>query len=55
MLYELFKELGVPELTSIMCSIDNAIFNSYLPNEVIFKRSPGIQYGKEECEFHLGS
>ena len=36
---ELFTYLKVPELTSVMCSIDNAIFNTYLPEELIFHRN----------------
>ena len=53
MFYHLFNELEVPELTSIMCSIDNAIFNFYSPNNVIFSRTIGntIYDGKNECEF----
>ncbi len=55
MFYEIFKELGVPELTSIMCSIDNAIFSSYLPNEIRFERSNGhtLYEGAAECEFRI--
>jgi hypothetical protein len=51
--YELFNALEVPELTGIMCSIDNAIFNTYLPDEVVFSRGVGntILSGKKECEF----
>lgn len=54
MFYEFFKYLGVPELTRIMCSIDNAIFNSYLPEKVTFHRN-GINNrmvdGASECMF----
>ncbi|QZY56129.1 L-2-amino-thiazoline-4-carboxylic acid hydrolase [Crassaminicella profunda] len=54
MFYELFKYLEVPELTRIMCSIDNAIFNSYLPEKIIFHRN-GINNrmvdGASECMF----
>ena len=32
--YELFIHLEVPELTSIMCSIDNAIFNIHIYQKV---------------------
>jgi L-2-amino-thiazoline-4-carboxylic acid hydrolase-like protein len=39
MFYEFFKYLNVPELTKIMCSIDNAIFNSYLPEKITFHRN----------------
>ena len=41
MFYEVFSSLGVPELTKIMCSVDNAIFNTYLPNKVMFYRGVG--------------
>lgn len=54
MFYELFTYLKVPELTLIMCSIDNAIFNTYLPEKLIFHRN-GINktlvMGNEYCEF----
>lgn len=52
--YELFTYLKVPELTSIMCSIDNAIFNTYLPEKLVFHRN-GINktllQGNDYCEF----
>ncbi len=53
MFYEFFREMGVPELTSIMCSIDNAVFSSYLPNQIRFYRGVGhtIYEGASECEF----
>lgn len=53
MFYEFFCEMGVPELTSIMCSIDNAVFSSYLPNKIRFYRGAGhtICEGASECEF----
>lgn len=51
---EFFTHVGVPELTSIMCSIDNAIFNSYLPEKLTFHRN-GLSKTKYEgnkyCEF----
>lgn len=51
---EFFTHVGVPELTSIMCSIDNAIFNSYLPEKLTFHRN-GLNRTKYEghkyCEF----
>lgn len=52
--HELFNYLNVPELTSIMCSIDNAIFNTYLPEELVFHRNglnKTIFHGKKYCEF----
>ncbi|HOP03384.1 MAG TPA: L-2-amino-thiazoline-4-carboxylic acid hydrolase [Tenuifilaceae bacterium] len=52
--FELFSHLNVPELTSIMCSVDNAIFNSYLPEKIVFHRN-GINHtiaaGHKYCEF----
>ena len=54
MFYEFFKYLEVPELTRIMCSIDNAIFNSYLPEKIIFHRdgiNNRIADGASECMF----
>ena len=54
MFYEFFKYLDVPELTKIMCSIDNAIFNSYLPEKIIFHRNGinnRIADGAVECIF----
>ena len=52
--YELFSALGVPELTKIFCSIDNAIFCSYLPEKIIFHRNGvgnTLAEGNEFCEF----
>jgi len=52
--YEFFNYLNVPELTRIMCSIDNAIFNSYLPEKILFHRN-GMNNrlidGASECIF----
>ena len=52
--HELTTSLGIPELTPVVCQIDNAAFNSYLPDKVVFSRGgPGhrIADGKEECNF----
>ena len=52
--FELFTYLKVPELTSVMCSIDNVIFNSYLPEKLIFHRNglnKTMLQGNEYCEF----
>jgi hypothetical protein len=53
MFFEFFTHLGAPELTKIMCAADNAIFNSYLPDEIVFHRRVGqtIADGAPECEF----
>jgi len=52
--FELFTYLKVPELTSVMCSIDNAIFNSYLPGKLVFHRNglnKTMPLGHMHCEF----
>lgn len=52
--YEFFNALGVKELTSIMCAIDNAIFGSYMGDELKFHRGGKdntIFRGKRECRF----
>lgn len=52
--HELTTSLGVPELTPVMCQIDNAAFNSYLPDAIVFNRGgPGhrIADGAKECNF----
>lgn len=54
MFLELFSHLKVPELTSIFCVVDNAIFNTYLPEELIFHRNglnKTMAQGHEHCEF----
>jgi len=54
MYHELAQSLGIPEITPIVCQLDNAAFNSYLPDEVIFHRGgPGhrISDGAPECRF----
>ena len=54
MYHELTTHLGIPELTTVVCQIDNAAFNSYLPDTVVFSRGgPGhrIADGKKECSF----
>ena len=54
--YDLFSYLEVPELTTIFCSIDNAIFCSYLPEKIIFHRNgirKTIAEGNKYCEFVL--
>jgi hypothetical protein len=51
---DLFKYLGVPELTPMFCSADNAFYNSYAPNQVTFSRGgPGnmISEGATHCTF----
>lgn len=45
--FELAEALGVPEATQLICQVDNAVFNSYMPEEVIFHRE-GI--GRRICD-----
>jgi L-2-amino-thiazoline-4-carboxylic acid hydrolase len=54
MFYEIFTYLKVPELTQIICSIDNAIFNTYLPEKLTFHRNginKTLAQGNDICEF----
>jgi predicted ArsR family transcriptional regulator len=54
MFYDFFKSMGVVELTEIMCSVDNAIFNSYKPEKIVFHRNGignRIFDGAEYCSF----
>ena len=50
----LFKRLGVPELTRIMCNVDNALYNIYCLDKVLFHRDGvgnTIFEGCKYCEF----
>lgn len=52
--YEFFDELGMKELTAIMCSVDNAIFGSYMGDTLTFHRrgtDNTIFNGNSECRF----
>jgi len=54
--HEFFSSMGAPELAKFMCATDNAIFSSYLPEEVIFHRmglNNTIADGASECRFVL--
>jgi hypothetical protein len=54
--HELYTELEMPELTRLMCEVDNAIFNSYLPEEVTFHRNGlgnRLVDGAPACHFVL--
>lgn len=56
MFHEFFSSIGAPELTKVMCATDNVIFNSYLPEEVVFHRNGlnnRIADGASECRFVL--
>lgn len=52
--HELTTSLQIPEATKLICQVDNAVFNSYLPEEVIFHRNGlnrRIADGCNECHF----
>ena len=54
--HELAASLGVPELTALVCQIDNAAFSSYLPDEVRFDRGGWghrIADGAQSCRIIL--
>ena len=54
MFHEFAVSVGIPEMTPIVCQIDNAMFNSYLPDEMTFDRGllgGRIADGKSECNF----
>ena len=55
MFFEFFSEIEMSELTTIMCSVDNLIFNTYLPNRIVFKREVGatIADGASHCKFDI--
>jgi hypothetical protein len=52
--HELAVSLGIPEIVPMICQIDNAVFNSYLPEQVTFNRggvNRRIADGDTECSF----
>jgi hypothetical protein len=52
--HELSSSVGAPELTKLICQVDNAVFNSYLPEELIFHRrglNKRIADGAKFCQF----
>jgi hypothetical protein len=54
MFHEFAISVGIPEMTPMVCQIDNAMFNSYLPDEMTFDRGPlggRIADGRRECNF----
>ena len=54
MFHEFLASLGIPEMTQVVCQIDNAMFNSYLPDEMVFDRGGAgrrIADGRKECNF----
>lgn len=52
--YDFFNHLNIPEMTEAVCSIDNIIFNCYLPEDITFHRR-GVQQrisdGNPFCRF----
>ena len=54
MFHEFAIFVGIPELTPIVCQIDNAMFNTYLPDEMTFDRGlrgGRISDGRQERNF----
>lgn|GEM_PF-613146 len=52
--YDLLRKLGIPELTDSYCAIDNGLYNTYLPNEIIFHRGglgKTIASGAPFCQY----
>ncbi|MBI5115366.1 L-2-amino-thiazoline-4-carboxylic acid hydrolase [Candidatus Poribacteria bacterium] len=54
MIHHFLSKLGIPELTEPFCTLDNALYNAYLPNEIIFHRGgkgKTIEKGQPFCKF----
>ena len=54
MFHEFATSVGIPELTPVACQVDNAFFNSYLPDQMIFSRGGAghrMSDGAKECNF----
>lgn len=54
MYFKFYQSLGIPEMTRLMCAVDNAIFNSYLPEKITFHRNGignRIADGASACMF----
>jgi len=54
--HDVYTRLGMPELTRLMCEVDNAIFGSYLPEQVTFHRNGlgnRLVDGAPACHFVL--
>lgn len=52
--FDAFTALGMPELTTVSCEVDNAIFNVYSPDRIVFTREGAgrrIADGAGECSF----
>lgn len=56
MYHNFYSSLEIPEMTRLMCAVDNAIFNSYLQEKVTFHRNGignRIVDGAAACHFVL--
>jgi hypothetical protein len=54
MIHDFLSRLGIPELTEPFCTLDNALYNAYLPNEIIFHRGgkgKTIEKGNPFCQY----
>lgn len=54
-IYDFLSKLGIPELTEPFCSLDNALYNAYLPNEMTFDRGGKgntFREGNNYCQFN---
>lgn len=54
--FKFYDSLGIPEMTRLMCAVDNAIFNSYQPERITFHRNGvgnRIVDGASACHFVL--
>lgn len=54
-IHDFLSRLGIPELTEPFCSLDNALYNAYLPNEMTFDRGGKghtIREGNPFCQFN---
>lgn len=52
--HDLFKKLRIPELTEAYCAIDNGLYNTYLPGEIVFHRGGVIRTiasGAPHCQY----
>lgn len=55
MIHHFLSTMGIAELTESFCSMDNALYNAYLPNVMTFDRGgPGhtIASGNAFCQFN---
>jgi predicted ArsR family transcriptional regulator len=56
MYHAFYKSLGIPEMTKMMCAVDNAVFNSYAPEGIVFHRKGignRIVDGSDACRMVL--